>query len=85
MVSLEQTVELMLSEDYKERFQAEVYQLQQRILKLENLIDKYNNGELDFKPDTPIIILKNQLNHMHNYWDILMIRATIENIPLKLS
>lgn len=43
MNELKETVELMLSNDYKERFKAEYYQLKIRIDRLDNMLSKMEN------------------------------------------
>ena len=41
-MELNETIEMMTSNDYKERFKAEFYQLKIRICKLDNMVSKYN-------------------------------------------
>ena len=51
-MKLKETVEMMNSADYKERFKAEVYQLENRINGLTRMLIKYKNGKyriIDFK------------------------------------
>lgn len=43
-MELRDTVEMMNSADYKERFKAEYYQTAIRYGKLKAMVDKYNNG-----------------------------------------
>ena len=43
----------MNSEDYRERFIAEYKQLVIRYKGLRNMLDKWDSGELDFKPTCP--------------------------------
>lgn len=50
VTELKQTVELMNSSDYKERFKAEYYQLKIRYDKLHNMCEKWDKDELDFTP-----------------------------------
>lgn len=80
--NLNQTVELMISEDYKERFIAEYAQLAIRTIRLSSMVAKYDMNVLDFTPKTPIKVLKNQLNAMNDYLEILEKRAKIEEIEL---
>ena len=61
MKELKDTIDLMVSEDYKERFLAELYQLEIRISKLEKLIKDYRSNSLKFKPTTNIGTLEEQL------------------------
>jgi hypothetical protein len=80
MNNLEETVELMLSNDYKDRFKAEYWQTKIRWQKLDSMLFKYRNGELDFEPSCPIYILEWQRDIMHVYMKILEQRAEIEGI-----
>ena len=79
---LSDTVDLMLSEDYKERFVAEYYQLEIRIRKLDKFLRQFKQGELDFKPDCSIDVLERQLDNMIKYAKTLEVRAEIESIKL---
>lgn len=49
-MKLKDTVKLMESDDFKDRFKAEYYQLQNRICGLDNMLNKMENGELPFTP-----------------------------------
>lgn len=60
-MELRDTVEMMNSADYKERFKAEYYQTAIRYGKLKAMVDKYNNGTLEFKPTCPMSIYDIQL------------------------
>lgn len=82
VTELKETVELMNSSDYKERFKAEYYQLKIRHDKLLNLCLKWDKGELDFIPTCSRDILETQLTVMDDYLGILETRAKIENIEL---
>ena len=44
-MELKDSIELMFSKDYKERFKAEYYQLCVRLKKLENFVENYENLE----------------------------------------
>ena len=79
---LRETVAGMLSNDYKERIKAEYYQLKIRYTSLCRILDKIDNKELDFTPLTPVEMLKQQADIMHNYMKILEARAEIERIDL---
>jgi len=81
-VSLEDTIELMKSDDYKERFVVEYLQTKIRYNNLHRMIVKMEAGTLEFTPDTPIIILNNQKSFMGQYLNQLEIRAEIEGITL---
>ena len=80
--TLKDTVNLMLGNDFKDRFRAEYYQLKIRMNSLETMLDKLTKGELDFKPKCPIGLLQQQLDTMRQYLGILQIRASIEDIDL---
>lgn len=47
------------------------------------MVDKWDKGELNFKPTCPRITYDIQLKYMKNYINILEARADIENINLK--
>lgn len=79
---LKDTVDLMLSSDYKERFLAEFYQLKTRYQKLRLMLDKWDNNELDFKPTCPRDVYDKQTEAMEMYLDVLADRAEIEDIKL---
>ena len=82
MIELKDTVAMMGSADYKERFVAEYAQLKIRYKKLYAVLEKYAADKLDFKPTCPIEILYEQLDHMEAYLNILKIRAKYEDIEL---
>lgn len=81
-MNLFDTIEMMNSKDYKERFKAEYYQLEIRIKKLADMVMKYEEGQLDFEPESSLELLQEQLFNMRRYRDCLEIRANIENIEL---
>ena len=81
-MELERLIELMKSEDYKDRFRAEYYQLEDRIDKLSNMLEIYKAGTLDFTPSCSYELLNNQLKAMNEYLLYLTIRAEIEGIEL---
>lgn len=81
-MTLDKTVDLMLSDDYKNRFEAEYRQLVNRANKLRKMIRQYEKGELDFEPESPIDILVWQLKTMDEYIYILKRRASYEKITL---
>ena len=82
MIELKDTVPMMVSDDYKERFVAEYSQLSIRYKKLYAVLEKYAADKLDFKPTCPIEILYEQLDHMEAYLNVLKTRAKYENIQL---
>ena len=81
-MELKETVDLMLSDDYKERFKAEYYQVTIRIDKLDTMILKYKNNELEFKPSCSVEVLERQLEAMLKYAKSLEVRAEIEGIDI---
>lgn len=82
MFELKDTVQMMISDDYKERFVAEYVQLKIRYKKLYAVLEKYAADKLDFKPTCPIEILYEQLDHMEAYLSVLETRAKYEGIEL---
>lgn len=76
------TIELMSSNDYKDRFKAEYYQTKIRYDKLHKMIIKYDANTLDFEPKCSIEILKKQASYMGNYLYMLEVRSEIEGINL---
>ena len=82
MFGLKDTVPMMISDDYKERFVAEYTQLKIRYKKLYAVLEKYAADKLDFKPTCPIEILYEQLDHMEAYLSVLETRAKYEGIEL---
>lgn len=76
------TVEMMNSSDFKERFRAEYYQLKIRKEGLANMLKKYKNDDLPFIPNCSYELLHKQLIFMDCYINVLDERAAIENIEL---
>lgn len=85
MKELKETIEMMNSADYKERFKAEYWQTCIRYKKLKDMVDKWEKGELNFTPTCNKGIYKTQLLHMANYLSILRIRAKIESVDLGIE
>lgn len=81
-MELKDTIELMNSKDYKERFKAEYLQAKIRYDKLDSMTVKYEAGTLNFTPSCSLELLKEQKKYMGNYIRTLRIRAEIENIEL---
>lgn len=82
MMELKDTIPLMTSADYKERFAAEYRQLAIRWAKLNKMVTALELGKLDFEPECSAEILKCQLMAMREYMRILEVRAGIEGIAL---
>ena len=85
MIELKDTAVLMNSEDYKERFVAEYWQLKHRYERLRNMVVKYEAGVLEFKADCPLELLKEQMEAMGKYLYCLEVRARIEKTDLFYS
>ena len=82
MNDLVDTIPLMQSEDFKDRFKAEYYLTKVRYEKLHKMLIKYEAGTLDFELSCPPEILEKQACFMGNYLKTLEIRAEIEKIEL---
>ena len=81
-MELKDTIELMNSPDYKERFIAEYQQVKIRYDKLHAMTVKYEAGTLKFAPTCSLELLKKQKGFMGQYLNCLEIRAEIEGIDL---
>ena len=81
-VVLDQTIDLMTSADYKNRFKAEYYQLCIRLESLDYMLRRWDNDELTFTPDCPRSIYDLQIRAMKDYLAVLEARAKIEDIEL---
>ena len=82
-MELKDTVQMMESVDYKERFKAEYLQLKIRINGLRNMLKKYKAGTLPFTPSCSYDLLNGLLKAMELYATYLEERAEIEGIDLK--
>lgn len=84
ITQLEQTVDLMRSESYKDRFIAEYAQIEIHTKRLERLLKSLEDNTCPkcFTPDCDIEILKFQLKTMNAYRATLIFRAAIEEIEL---
>lgn len=76
------TCKMMISADYKERFNAEYIQIRNRYVGLKNMIANWDAGNLPFTPTCPRATYNFQLRAMKDYLDILEVRAKIEGITL---
>ena len=79
---LKDTVEMMNSSVYKERFKAEYAQVVIRCQKLKAMLEKWDNGELYFTPTCPRSTYNMQIKAMEDYMAVLEARAVMENIIL---
>lgn len=81
-MELKDTIELMNSSDYKERFKAEYLQVKIRYDKLHKMLVKWDAGTLDFEPTCPKPLLLEQERYMREYIRCLETRAEIEAVDL---
>ena len=81
-MELKDTVVMMESSDYQERYKAEYYQLKIRVEKLAAMLEKYAAGTLNFTPSCSYELLFEQLIYMRDYMQILEKRAEIEGVPM---
>lgn len=81
-MELRDTVEMMNSADYKERFKAEYYQVVIRYKKLQNMLDDWDNGFLKFTPTCPRSTYNMQIKAMKDYIAVLEARAVMEGVDL---
>lgn len=84
-MKLNETVEMMESKDYKERFIAEYIQLKIRMDALAGMLIKMENNMLDFTPKCSYDLLNGQLKAMNLYVEYLKERAEIEKIDLNIN
>lgn len=82
-MELRDTVALMSSTDYQERFLAEYYQVKIRYEKLSKMVENLKNGTLAFAPSCSITVFQKQLSAMKYYINMLEQRAKIESIDLQ--
>lgn len=80
MTELKDTVALMESDDYKDKFKAEYWQTKMRFDALHKTIVKLDAGTL--KLNTDIRLLREQLGAMESYLYTLEVRSEIEKIEL---
>ena len=85
-IDLKDTMEMMASSDYKERFKAEYYQLKIRYVKLNNMCVTWDSptDELGFAPTCPRKMYDEQLEAMDTYLSVLEARAKLEGVTLDL-
>lgn len=79
---LKDTIEMMNSENYKERFKAEYYQVVIRYQKLKSMLDKWDNDQLEFTPTCPRSTYNMQIVAMTDYIAVLEARAVMEGVEL---
>lgn len=81
-MELKDTIQQMLSEDYRERFKAEYYQVKIRYDKLVDMLDRWDKGRLLISPTCPRELLWRQVTVMEDYMDLLIGRSIVEGIDL---
>jgi hypothetical protein len=81
-MELKDTIELMNSQDYQDRYRGEYYQLKIRYEKLMAMLEKYKAGTLHFTPTCSYELLFEQAIYMKQYLGVLEQRAKIENVNL---
>ena len=81
-MELKDTIKLMNSSDYEERFIAEWMQTEIRYKRLHEMVIKYEAGTLNFTPKCSLELLKKQKSFMGQYLYCLEVRAEIEGISL---
>lgn len=82
-MELKDTIKMMQSEDYKERFKAEYYQLKIRREKLISMLNKWDDDTLPFTPIVPREFYDHQLYFMNGYLRFLRFRARQEGVELQ--
>lgn len=81
-MELRETIEMMNSADYKERFKAEYQQVVIRYQKLKAMLAKWDKGELNFTPTCPRSTYNMQIRAMEDYIAVLEARAVMEKVEL---
>ena len=81
-IELKDTVELMMIDNYKERFKAEYYQVKIRYGKLKYMLERWDNELLNFVPTCPRSTYDIQIRAMSDYIAVLETRAAMEGIVL---
>ena len=79
-MELKDTVDMMLSNDYMERLKAEYYQAEISYYALGKMLSDWDDGELDFTPTCPKMVLAAQHGVMRDYLDILKRRVFEEGL-----
>jgi hypothetical protein len=79
---LRDTIVMMNSEDYKERFKAEYYQVVIRYQKLKSMLDKWDSDQLEFTPTCPRSTYNMQITAMTDYIAVLEARAVMQGVEL---
>lgn len=81
-MELKETIAMMESTDYKDRFKAEYEQLRIRFEKLNAMLEKWDAGTLPFNPTCPRSTYNIQTRAMSDYLAALEARAVMEGVSL---
>ena len=90
-MELKDTIQMMTSEDYKERFKAEYHQTKTRYEKLKAFNTRVEAGKIANATENKVLVpmltcpaglLREQQSIMGQYLHILEVRAVIEGIEL---
>ena len=81
-MKIEDTINLMTSDDFKDKTKTEHLQLKIRHKRLIRILKGYREGTLDFKPNCSYDLLHTQLVYMECYMNVLEERAKVEDIDL---
>ena len=84
-MNLNDTVKMMNSSDYKERFKAEYWQTKIRYEKLHRMTVKYEAGTLEFEPTCELNLLLEQKKYMGLYLNCMEVRAAVEGVDLEIA
>lgn len=84
-MSLDKIINLLKSDDYKERSKGEYWFVKDKYEKLHRMIIKREAGILDFEPNCPMEQWKAQASAMGQYLYQLEIKAAIEGVDLGLA
>lgn len=82
ITELKETIPMMESDNYRERFRAEYWQAAIRYQKLDSMLAQWDLGTLEFLPVCPKPMFDRQLSIMWDYIEILRERAKQEGIEL---
>lgn len=82
-MELKETIDLMNSDNYKERLKAEYLQVKIRYEKLRKMLVKLDAGTLDFTPKSTKALLLEQKRYMGEYIRCLEVRAEVEGVELE--
>lgn len=80
VTDLKDTIPMMISDDYKERFKAEYNQVLIRYQNLKTMLHNWDSGSLNFEPTCPRSLYDLQIKSMQEYLTVLEARACIEEI-----